>query len=81
MYIQAEYRHFGVFNFLNFNYCTCYILFIVRVVYYGCGWPRSFCLFPPDGVHIIYNYGFHGLLIIILSQPTSAISTYPLTLL
>ena len=53
-----------------------------RVVYYGCGWPRSFCLFPPDGVHIIYNYGFHSLLIIILlSQPTSAISTYPLTLL
>ena len=41
-----------------------------------------FCLFPPDGVHIIYNYGFHSLLIVILlSQPTSAISTYPLTLL
>ena len=31
MYIQAEYRRFGVFKFFffNFNYCTCYILFIV----------------------------------------------------
>ena len=30
MYIQAEYRRFGVFKiFLNFNYCTCYIIFIV----------------------------------------------------
>ena len=26
--------------------------------YYGYGWLRSFCLFPPDGVHIIYHYGF-----------------------
>ena len=29
MYIQAEYRRFGVFNFFCVNYCTCYILFIV----------------------------------------------------
>ena len=29
MYIQAEYRRFGVFKIFNFNYCTCYILFIV----------------------------------------------------
>ena len=71
MYIQAEYRRFGVFIFY------CCVLF-----YYGCGWPRSFCLFPPDGVHIIYIYGFHSLFIIILlSQPTSAISTYPLAFL
>ena len=27
MYIQAEYRRFGVFNFFCVNYCTCYILF------------------------------------------------------
>ena len=83
MYIQAEYRRFGVFNFFCVNYCTCYILFYCAVLFsFGCGWPRSFCFFPPDGVHIIYNYGFHSLLIIILlSQPTSAISTYPLALL
>ena len=83
MYIQAEYRRFGVFNFFCVNYCTCYILFYCDVLFsFGCGWPRSFCLFPPDGVHIIYNYGFHSLLIIILlSQPTSAISTYQLALL
>ena len=83
MYIQAEYRRFGVFIFYCVISCTCYILFYCCVLfYYGCGWPRSFCLFPPDGVHIIYNYGFHSLLIIILlSQPTSAISTYPLALL
>ena len=83
MYIQAEYRRFGVLIFL-----LCYFLYMLYtfyccvLFYYGCGWPRSFCLFPPDGVHIIYNYGFHSLLIIILlSQPTSAISTYPLALL
>ena len=30
MYIQAEYRRFGVFKiFFHFHYCTCYILFIV----------------------------------------------------
>ena len=29
MYIQAEYRRFGVFNFFCVNYSTCYILFIV----------------------------------------------------
>ena len=28
MYIQAEYRHFGVFFFYCFS-CTCYIFFIV----------------------------------------------------
>ena len=33
MYIQAEYRRFGVFNFLNFNYCTCYILFYCDVLF------------------------------------------------
>ena len=34
MYIQAEYRRFGVFrNFFNFNYCTCYILFIVTMLF------------------------------------------------
>ena len=83
MYIQAEYRRFGVFNFFCVNYCTCYILFYCDVLFsFGCGWPRCFCLFPPDGVHIIYNWGFRSFLIIILlSQPTSAISTYPLALL
>ena len=35
MYIQAEYRRFGVFNFFCVNYCTCYILFfIVTVVFF-----------------------------------------------
>ena len=38
-----------------------YISYCCVLFYYGCGWPRSFCLFPPDGVHIIYNYGFHSL--------------------
>ena len=64
MYIQAEYRRFGVFNFLILITVPVISFLLCRVVYYGCGWPRSFCLFPPDGVHIIYNYGFHGLLII-----------------
>ena len=83
MYIQAEYGRFGVFKIFLILIIIPVISFLLwHVVYYGCGWPRSFCLFPPDGVHIIYNYGFHSLLIIILlSQPTSAISTYPLTLL
>ena len=36
-----------------------YIFYCCVLFYYGCGWPRSFYLFPPDGVHIIYNYGFH----------------------
>ena len=67
MYIQAEYRRFGVFIFF---FLLCYFLYMLYafyccvLFYYGCGWPRSFCLFPPDGVHIIYNYGFHSLLII-----------------
>ena len=84
MYIQAEYRRFGVFIFFLLCYFLymLYIFYCCALFYYGCGWPRSFCFFPPDGVHIIYNYGFHVLLIIILlSQPTSAISTYPLALL
>ena len=35
MYIQAEYRRFGVFNFFCVNYCTCYILFfIVTIVFF-----------------------------------------------
>ena len=35
MYIQAEYRRFGVFNFFCVNYCTCYILFLLwRVVFF-----------------------------------------------
>ena len=29
MYIQAEYRRFGVFIFYYVFYCTCYIFFIV----------------------------------------------------
>ena len=29
MYIQAEYRRFGVFNIFCVNYCTYYILFFV----------------------------------------------------
>ena len=29
MYIQAEYRRFGVFNIFCVNYCTYYILFVV----------------------------------------------------
>ena len=45
MYIQAEYRRFGVFKFFFcVNYCTCYILFYCDVLFsFGCGWPRSFC--------------------------------------
>ena len=44
MYIQAEYRRFGVFNFFCVNYCTCYILFYCDVLFsFGCGWLRSFC--------------------------------------
>ena len=83
MYIQAEYRRFGVFIFYYVIYCTCYIFFIVACCFITAAGGRGvFCLFPPDGVHIIYIYGFHSLLIIILlSQPTSAISTYPLALL
>ena len=56
MYIQAEYRRLCVIIFV--------LLFTVPVIsffllyYYGCGWPWSFCLFPPDGVHIIYIYDF-----------------------
>ena len=37
MYIQAEYRRFGIFNFFFFcvNYCTCYILFLLwRVIFF-----------------------------------------------
>ena len=82
MYIQAEYRRFGVFNFFCVSYCTCYILFYCDVFFFFRLRVAEEFLFPPDGVHIIYNYGFHSLLIIILlSQPTSAISTYPLALL
>ena len=56
MYIQAEYRRFGVFNIFCINYCTCYILFCCDVLFsFGCGWPRGFVFFPPDGVNIIYN--------------------------
>ena len=66
MYIQAEYRRFGVFIFYYVISCTYYIFFIVA------------CCF----IRGTANYGFHSLLIIILrSQPTSAISTYPLALL
>ena len=55
-----------------FFFLLCYFLYMLYtfyccvLFYYGYGWPRSFCLFPPDGVHIIYNYGFPSLLIIIL---------------
>ena len=56
MYIQDEYRRFGVFNIFCVNYCTYYILFCCDVWFsFGCGWPRGFVFFPPVGVYIIYN--------------------------
>ena len=56
MYIQAEYRRFGVFNVFCVTYCTYYILFCCDVWFsFGCGWPRGFVFFPPVGVYIIYN--------------------------
>ena len=63
MYIQAEYRRFDVFIFYCVISCTCYILFIVACCFITAAGGR--------GVHIIYNYGFHSLLILILlSQST-----------
>ena len=71
MYIQAEYRRFGVFIFYCVISCTCYILFIVACCFITAAGGRGVFVYFLDGVHIIYNYGFHSLLIIILlSQPT-----------
>ena len=56
MYIQAEYRRFGVFNFFCVNYCTCYILFYCDGCFLSAAGGRGFFVFfPPDGVNIIYN--------------------------
>ena len=61
MYIQAEYRRFGVFNIFCVNYCTYYILFCCgRVVFFRLRVAERFCfLFPPVGVYIIYNLVFY----------------------
>ena len=50
MYIQAEYRRFGVFKkkkkkIFNFNYCTCYILFIVTLFITAAGGRGVFVYF------------------------------------
>ena len=56
MYIQAEYRRFGVFNFF-FVLITVPVIsfFIVTCCFLSAAGGRGVCLFPPDGVHIIYN--------------------------
>ena len=71
LYIQAEYRRFGVFIFIVLFPVPVISFFIVACCFItAAGGRGDFCLFPPDGMHIIYNYGFHSLLIIILlSQP------------
>ena len=58
MYIQDEYRRFCVFLFVSYLLYLFYPISCCVMYYYGYGWPRSFCLFLPDGVHIIYHYGF-----------------------
>ena len=57
MYIQAEYRRFGVFNFF-FVLITVPVIsfFIVTCCFLSAAGGRGvFVFFPPDGVHIIYN--------------------------
>ena len=50
VYASSFLFYYLLYLLYSFSCCVMY--------YYGCGWPRSICLFPPDGVHIVYNYDF-----------------------
>ena len=75
MYIQAEYRRFGVFNFFCVNYCTCYIFFYCDGCFLSAAGGRGFFVFfPPDGVNIIYNKGFLSFLLLSSSHSLHRLS-------
>ena len=60
MYTQAEYRRLGVIIFVLLFAVPVISFLLLRVVLLRLRVAEVFlfCLFPPDGVHIIYNYGF-----------------------